>query len=185
MLDDLDVFSNGQMVLKRSDSQTGVYISIFDENGRWIRDLVQLFSKNGQTTKQYQRETYVRWRLDPDENIVVLKNLERKLYKYDQRGSLLWQKDVDNKVLREFSPREDSIEAGPNSISIQLYIFNLDIDEKGRIFVGHNSGGQVFSPQGQTLTIFKGYNLNVFLVQKNELCSFLPQGNAYIYKIHY
>jgi len=185
IIDDLDVFSNGQMVLKRSDSRIGTFISVYDENGKCIRDLIRLFSIDGQTAdqSQYPKETYTRWRLDPDENLVVLKNLERKLFKYDKSGSLLWQKKVDNIVLREFSPRADSIETGPNSTTVRLYVFNLAIDEKGRIFVGHNRGGQVFNPEGQTIAVFKGYNLSVFLVQNNELCAFLPQGNGYIYKI--
>lgn len=185
IIDDLDVFSNGQMVLKRSDSRIGTFISVYDENGKWIRDLIRLFSINVQTAdrSQYQKETYTRWRLDQDENLVVLKNLERRLFKYDKSGSLLWQKDIDNIVLREFSPREDSIKAGQDTITVRLYVFNLAIDEKGRIFVGHNAGGQVFNPEGQTIAVLKGYNLSVFLVQNNELCAFLPQGNGYIYKI--
>jgi hypothetical protein len=184
-MDDIEICQNGDLVLKKADSISNSLICEFDREGQKVRDLVPLDMPSNEKLKaDYFRDTYIRFRLDPEENLILLYPMKREVLKYDKKGELLWRRAVDNPVLKESAASEDEVRIGKSgSVSYVFNVFNVAIDGKGNIIVGHNGGGQVFSPFGDSLLVFKGLNLNTFVVSGDKLVSVLPQGDAYIFKI--
>lgn len=181
--DDIDVYQNGDLVLKKIDPVSNSLICRFDKEGNKIGDIVPLnLPQNRTEGVDYIKDTFVKFRLDPKENLILLKPLRRKILKYDGNGKLLWERTVDNSILRE-KKEKDKISIDGSAVSVTYNVFDVAVDEKGNIIVGHNGGGQVFSPSGDSLLLFKGQSLNHLLVSGNRLIAVNPNGIAYIYEI--
>jgi hypothetical protein len=185
-LDDLDVFKNGHIVLKKVDLATNSLVSEYDEGGKWIRDIVRSdITTIKEKGEKYFAETFVRFHLDAQECLILLYPLKRIVAKYDKGGQLLWERKVENEILRKSITAEDSISiSGSGAVSYTLNIFDLTTDQDENIIVGHNGGGQIFTADGDTVALIQGKNLRAFLISENRIVSVLPQGYAHIFNLN-
>ncbi|MBC7362870.1 MAG: hypothetical protein H5U06_11435 [Candidatus Aminicenantes bacterium] len=184
--DDIDVYNNGDIVLKKADPISNSLICRFDKEGNKIGIIVKLDIPKNSLQKRgidYIRDTFVRFHLDSEDNLILLKPLRRELFKYDKNGLLLWKKAVDNPVLKEIEEK-DKISIESDVVNVTRYVFNVAVNDKGNIIVGHVGGGQEFNSFGETIRIFRGkFNLNTFLYSGNKIFLILLGGKAYIYEI--
>lgn len=181
-IDDLDIAGNGHLILKKVDPTRDSLICEYDQSGQRVGTRAKETTKDKDGT-DYLKDTYVRFRSDPEGNLYVLFPMKRMLVKYAGSGEVVWKAKVENEVLKKAASTEDSIKVNGKAINYTYNVFDLVLDPHGNILVGHNGGGQLFSKDGKTLAVFLGYNLNHFTYWNGNIVSILPKGNAYIYDL--
>jgi hypothetical protein len=179
----VDVNSRNQIFIGSIDHETSTLMSVYDENGIHLRNIVSFDNKSDQSKENYFANImYFKFRLDSQGNIYLLFPVGKKaLEKYDANGLFLWRRIIENEILDRYS-KKDAIRFGENrTVRFSESVFNLDITPNDNIIVGHVGGGMEFDGSGNTTRYicFKPEMRNMYLFRtyKNILVSVLLFGD--------
>jgi hypothetical protein len=182
----LDVNKKNQIYVREADTDGTPIISIYNMEGKKLRNLIRMPVKNMNDRIDYIFTRDFMFKLDSEDNPVVIFDKKNILRKYNANGEQLWEKKVANKIIDGVPHKTPRL--GPEgTVHGSCSIFNLDIDLDDNIIIGHVGGAMVFNKGGEPITIIKTepqYNmhgLKVFNKNKNLMVIVVGGMNINIY----
>ncbi len=183
-VDDIDVDSQGNILVKDVIPNENRLISLYNTKGEFVRVAARWEGRLGSASgDSYFKNTFMRFRLDAQDNLIVLFPMLRRITKFDNDGKIVWQRNLQNKVLSNAATRPDGVNRNDESITFHFNVFNIAVDGQNRILAGHNGGGQLIGADGEDLLLFEGHNLQIFGFNDGKLICVLPNGSVRIYRI--
>jgi hypothetical protein len=183
-----DVNEKDEIFLGKVDYQAQTMVSVFNVKGERLRSLIHFDGEDRNDDRLNVSRYYYLLKLDKKGNIYILYYMLRKLAKFDAKGKLLWETDIENEILDQF-PADEFVQARGKTISKRWYIFNVETLENGSVIVGHAGGGSLFTGDGKLKKLLlvkreidgKEYNVNLdsFRVAGNILMSVLVRSIFY------
>ncbi len=186
----LDVNKKNEIFVRETDTGGTPVISSYNIDGKRLRNVLRfpVGGKGDKIAHILTRE--FKFSLDSKENLIVLFLFKKIIGKYNQKGTLLWEKKVDNEIIRTRSKPKKPAYGKGGSVHLRRSVFHLDIDEKDNITVGHIFGGMVLDKDGKMTRLIRTepqmhMDLFKFYDNDNKLLRVLSQGwkiNIYNYK---
>ena len=174
----IDVNRKNKIFLKQHSSDGSPNISVYNMKGERLYEFVK-FQVGEDERREYVLNDNFIFKLDSEENMVVLFLVKKLLKKFNRNGELLWEKEVKNRIMDEYN-LDSNVRFNPNgTINIQSSVFDMDIDEKNNIYVGHVGGGAVFDKNGKLINLIDFEpigQLNQFLLYDNKLLQIVVWG---------
>jgi hypothetical protein len=174
----LDVNKKNQIYVKQGSSDGSPNISVYNINGKLLRELVKFPVKPGDRRGHLLNSQFV-FKLDKEENLVVVFLLKKIIKKFNGKGELLWERKIQNEVYDKFKT-DSKISFKPNgAIYFSTSIFGMDIDDNNNIVVGHLGGGIVYDEHGHVIHLIEfdpPGQLNQFLLFDHKLLHIIILG---------
>lgn len=178
----LDVNAKNEIFLKCKDSKAYPAIFVYNMDGEKIRTFTSIKLEE-RTQKSYILNIQFTFKLDSEENVVVLFTTKKQIRKYDKSGTLLWEKELKNKIIDSFDtdPHWKFQENG--AVHFNTSVYGMDIDRNDNIVIGHIGGGAVYDKSGKLVHLIRGdtamYNFRFY---KDKLLHVAAAG--YLINIH-
>lgn len=129
-------------------------ISVYNMDGKKIREFLKFpFKNTGRPS--YILNSEMEFRIDKDENMVIVFVLKKLIRKYTPKGELLWEKEIKNEILDKYitDPRFDTRKSG--AVYYHRSIFRIDFDKNNNIIVGHVHGGMIYDKNGNIIGLIQ------------------------------
>ena len=165
---DIEVSNKNEIYVRKINTDNSTLITVLDEEGNEVKHLVKCDLKNKKNKFEYHKNTSVRFSLDNKENLIVLFFLKRKLKKYGKERDLIWERDIDNELIKpwiKIKHKEVFLRRG--MIHYSPIVFHLDVNLKDDILVGQAKGGAVYDKEGNLVSLIKDKD-PMFLFKWND-----------------
>lgn len=151
----LEVNAKNEIFLKCKDSNAYPAIFVYNMDGKKVRTFTSIKLEE-RTQKSYIMNIQFTFKLDSEENVVVLFTAKKQIRKYDKNGTLLWQKELKNEIIDGFDtdPHWKFQENG--AVHFKTSVYGMDIDSNDNIVVGHVGGGAVYNKAGELIRLIRG-----------------------------
>lgn len=184
----IDVNQRNEMFISGVSSEGYPNISVYNMEGKKIREFLKFPCKESWGAS-YLLNSKVIFRMDNEENLVLVFILKKLVRKYNKMGVLLWERDIKNKILDKYNtdPQFDVRKTG--AIHFKEHVFSLGFDETGNIIVGHVYGGVIYDKNGNIVHLIEFEpmnNLGTFRIFDGKILAisgFCREINVYQYKI--
>ncbi|MCP4217298.1 MAG: hypothetical protein GY765_21825, partial [bacterium] len=143
----IDVNKQGEIFLGYLDKNAKTMVTVYNEKGEKLRSLIDYTGENLAKAMRCASKYQYYMKLDKNENIILVYFLLRTIAKYDPKGNLLWEKDIENRILDKYA-KNDSFKVDEKKFNMIRLIFDVEITERNDIVVGHAGGGCMYSPEG-------------------------------------
>ncbi|HLP46741.1 MAG TPA: hypothetical protein VK469_12365 [Candidatus Kapabacteria bacterium] len=129
-------------------------ITVYNMDGKKIREFVKFPFKNT-GSPSYILNSEMEFRIDKDENMVIVFVLKKLIWKYTSKGELLWEKEIKNEILDKYNTDPKFDTRKPGAVYYYQSILSLDIDENNNIIVGHVYGGVIYDKNGNIIDLIQ------------------------------
>lgn len=152
----MDVDENEYIYVAEADQRANPVISVYDAHGKKVRTAIT-FQFEGQALKDkaelVKRQSFT-FRRDSAGNFVILFYLSRQIQKVNPNGALLWEKKIENSVLKPFLKNESTKYNERGQPTITYLVDNFDLKEDN-IVIGHVGGGCVYNREGELIDVIE------------------------------
>ena len=174
----IDVDRKNKIFLKQHSSDGSPNISVYNIKGERMYEFVK-FPVDEDDRREYMLYDNFIFKLDKEENMVVLFLLKKMIKKFNRNGQLLWEKEIKNRIIDKYDTGPN-IRFNPNgSINYTSSVFDLDIDGKNNIYIGHVDGGAIYDKNGTMINLIDFEpigQLNQFLLYDKKLLQIVVWG---------
>jgi len=174
----MDVSNTNEIYIKNIDKKTKTAISVYDNNGKKIRNIIKLGNKNEKDYKNWFFNTFFSFKIDRNDNIVLLFLKKGELKKYDKKGNLIWFRniydDLKNKEKIENKFKQKKTKKG---FQFKFNLIFLGLFAKDDfILVSHKWGGIIYNKRGKLIKYIrqksnKGFGAN-FIWKSKKLYTY-------------
>lgn len=159
ILENFAVDEKGEVFISTPDLKENKLVSVYDErNGKRVRALIDKNLTKIKRREEFIEECVYGIRIDKEGSIYLLYPLKRILKKFTKDGKLLWERIVENDLIKEeekkYGKEEQSIEERAFEVR-NMSISGFDVSENGTIFVSHRGGGCIFDKNGDLVFLLK------------------------------
>lgn len=152
----MDVDGNEQIYVAEAEQGANPVVSVYGANGKKIRTALR-FRLDGKILNdkaELVKHQFFTFRIDTAGNIVVLFYMLRQLLKASPQGIILWEKKIENSVIKPFLKNEGTKynERGQPTITYLVNNFDFKADN---IVVGHVGGGCIYSGGGEIIAVLE------------------------------
>lgn len=153
----IDFSTKKQIYARHIDGKNGRMISVFDLNGKLLRQLIPMKIDREKNTKQWFLESYFNFILDSRDNILMLQNKKGVLKKYNSDGNLIWESDLyadlpkNVRVRKKFKVNKSK----GVSISYSQDFVSLCLLNDDKIFVSGVKIGLVYDKFGKLMCLIR------------------------------
>jgi len=184
----IDVNQRNEIFVSGVSSEGYPNISVYNMEGKKVREFLK-FPYKDTGGASYILNSELIFRMDNDENMVVVFILKKLVRKYSKMGVLLWEKEIKNKIMDKYNtePRFDVRNTG--AIYYHRSVFSLGFDETGNIIVGHVYGGVIYDKDGNIVHLIEfepPNNLDTFRIYDGKILAIsglCREINVYNYNI--
>lgn len=172
----LDVNVKNEIFLKCKDSKAYPAIFVYNMNGEKLRTFTSITLEE-RTRKSYFFNIQFTFKLDSEENVIVLFFLKKQIRKYDKNGKLLWEKELKNEIIDSYDtdPQWRFLENG--TVHCKTFVHGMDIDPNDNIVVGHIGGAAVYDKAGELVRLIRsGANMHRFRFFNDRLLHVAAMG---------
>ncbi len=154
---ELDVDRDENIYVSGIDRMGNPIISVYNALGNFIRIAftLQLEKKTLENRGESYKNQSFYFRLDQEGNIIILHHKLRKLTKVSPSGGLLWEKKIENDLLKPFYKNEGTVYDEQGYPTVTGIINEFDIDRDNNIVIAHVGGGCIYSPRGELTYIME------------------------------
>ncbi|MCX6578559.1 MAG: hypothetical protein NT166_00060 [Candidatus Aminicenantes bacterium] len=184
----IDVNQRNEIFVSGVSSEGYPNISIYNMEGKKIREFLKFpYKESGSAS--YILNSELIFRMDNDENMVVVFMLKKLVRKYNKMGSLLWEKEIKNKILDKYNTEPGFDIRSTGAIYYHRSIISLGLDETGNIIIGHVYGGVIYDKNGNMIHLIQfepQRNLGNFRIYDGKILEIGALGssiNIYDFKI--
>lgn len=176
----IDVNRKNEIFVSGVSSEGYPNISVYNMEGKKVREFLKFPCKESWGTS-YLLNSELIFRMDNDENMAVVFMLKKLVRKYNKMGTLLWEKDIKNKILDKYNtdPQFDVRKTG--AIYYKEHVLSLGFDDAGNIIVGHIYGGVIYDKNGNMIYLIHfepERNLGNFRVYDGKILEIGAAGNS-------
>ncbi|MCX6578565.1 MAG: hypothetical protein NT166_00090 [Candidatus Aminicenantes bacterium] len=167
----LDVNQRNEIFVSGVSSEGYPNISIYNMEGKKIREFLKFPCKETWGTS-YLLNSKVIFRMDNEENLVVVFILKKLVRKYSKIGALLWEREIKNKIMDKYNTDAQFDVRKTGAIHFKEHVFSLDIDGLGNIIVGHIYGGVIYDKNGDIIHLIQfepPNNLGTFRIYDGKI----------------
>lgn len=153
----MDVDNNERIYVSETDQWSNPTITVYDIHGKKLFTLFTLqltkevLSDKGKLTKRILFDI----KMDHEGNVIILHKMLRELRKVSPTGVLLWEKKIENSMLKPYSKNERTETNAQGQTSGTFLVTSFDIDQENNIVIGHVGGGCVYSPKGELKSLIE------------------------------
>jgi DNA-binding beta-propeller fold protein YncE len=149
-----DVNEKEEIFVAAHDFKDNKLVTIYD--GKTGRKISSIISGNIPTNDviEFKKSIYS-IRVDKEDNIYLLYPLKNLIKKYNRKGELIWEKEVEDELIK----------SAPHN-----YLYSFDVNENGFVFIAYHKGkgGCIIDKNGKTCLLFKGIVESPFIRVKNN-----------------
>ena len=153
----MDVDKNENIYVAEADERSNPVISVYDAQGKKIRTAMTFQLKNEvlQDRAEYTKRKFFKFKLDPEGNIIILFDALRRLIKASPDGTILWEKKIENSILKPFLKNEGTSYDNQGRPKISYLVANFDLDQENNIVIGHVGGGCIYNQKGDLIRVLE------------------------------
>jgi hypothetical protein len=153
----MDVDKNENIYVAEADQKSNPVISVYDAQGKKIRTAMtfQLKKEILEDKAEFVKRQFFKFKLDSEGNIIILFELLRRLKKANPEGTLLWEQEIENSVLKPFLKNEGTRYDDQGRPRIKYLVSNFDLDQENNIVIGHVGGGCIYNQKGDLISILE------------------------------
>jgi hypothetical protein len=166
--------------LKQNSTDGSPNISVYNTKGEKLREFVKFPVNKGDRRSHLLNSQFI-FRLDKEENMIVVFLLKKVVKKFNIKGELLWEKKIKNEVFDKFDGDSKIRFKENGAIHFSIAIFGMDIDDGNNIIIGHLGGGVVYDKNGNVIQLFEfepAGQLNKFRFFDNKLLHIIVFGRS-------
>ncbi len=153
------VNERGEVFVAAPDFKEDTLVTVYDERtGKKIRSLIKEDLEKIKDRKEFVINNIYKVRVDKENNLYILYPLKKRIKKYRKDGKLLWDKSIEDKVLKKEIKRYGKEEIVVKKGSIQIRnreIAGFEVSENGTVFIFHSNAISVFDKNGDLFSILK------------------------------
>ena len=185
----IDVNQRNEIFVSGVSSEGYPNIAVYNMEGKKIREFLK-FPYKDTGGASYILNSELIFRMDKDENMGVVFLLKKLVRKYNKVGTVLWEKEIKNKIMDKYNtePRFDIRSTG--AIYYHRSVISLGFDETGNIIIGHVYGGVIYDKNGNMIHLVQfepPSNLGNFRIYDGKILAIVNLGsdiNVYQYNIN-
>jgi len=153
----MDVDKNENIYVAEADQRSNPVISVYDAYGKKNRIAMtfQLKREILEDKGELVKRQFFKFKLDSEGNIIILFDLLRRLQKASPEGTLLWEKEIENSVLRPFLKSEGTTYDSRGRPKITYLVNSFDLDQENNIVIGHVGGGCIYNQKGDLIGVLE------------------------------
>lgn len=157
LYNEIDFSTKKQIYSRHIDGENGRMISVFDLNGKLLRQLIPMKFDRGKNTKQWFLESYFNFLLDSRDNIIMLLNKKGVLKKYNPDGNLIWTSDLYTDLPKNVRVRKKFKVNKSKGVSISYTqdFVSLCLLDDDKIFVSGVKIGMVYDKFGKLISLIR------------------------------
>lgn len=152
----MDVDKNENIYVAEADQRSNPVISVYDAQGKKNRTAMT-FRLKGEILEdkaELVKRQFFTFKIDSEGNIVILFYLLRQLQKASPEGVILWEKKIENSVLKPFLKNESTKYNERGQPTITYLVNNFDLKEDN-IVIGHVGGGCIYNQEGELIGVLE------------------------------
>lgn len=153
----MDVDNNERVYVTETDQWSNPTITVYDIHGKKLSTLFtlqltkEILADRGELTKRILFDI----KLDHEGNVIILHKMLRELRKASPTGVLLWERKIENSMLKPFYKNERTETNEQGQTSGTFLVTSFDIDQENNIVIGHVGGGCIYSPKGELKSLIE------------------------------
>ncbi len=188
----MDIDKNENIYVAEADQKSNPVISVYDAQGKKIRTAItfQLKKEILEDKAEFVKRQFLKFKLDSEGNIIILFHLLRLLKKASSDGTILWEKEIENSVLKPFLKNEGTSYDGQGRPKIRYLVGNFDLDQENNIVIGHVGGGCIYNQKGDLISVLEVQTierkktppgLRLLKIIGNKLLGIYTDGTAFLF----
>lgn len=150
----IDVSSKEEVFVRHIDEGNNTIISVFDTDGKKIRQIVSLGTKRFEDMRKWFKMTNFEFLLDPKDNVIILFKQGGRLEKYSPSGSMMWGKNLYDDFPADLSRKKDSaVKRTKGHLTITNWpdFYGLCNFSNEEIFISGHKCGMIYDLGGKCL----------------------------------
>ncbi len=142
--------------LGKFDFENKTMVSVYDNTGKKLRSFIK-HNINVYDRSKVQQHEY-KMEMDKSGNIYLLFPVMRIIKKYDNSGKLIWEREIDNKLIVKNPKPGKYYYNGKEQIYLSRSIGDFTIMDNYEILISHSKGGCILDKEGKLKKIIKLQN---------------------------
>jgi len=154
----IDVNVQNEIYYREIDDKNNTVITVFNMEGKRLRQFVPLDVQGAQGGEEWVLNTLFLFRLDSEDNLILLYTKKGVLTKYDARGNKLWEHNLYDDYVREKGDKnkfEVIRESRKYMVKYTLDFTGICIIGQDKIFISTPKGGILYNTDAKPLCRYK------------------------------
>lgn len=160
---------NNEIFIPEDNANDQTLVSVYSQDGKRVRGIIRGKPDKSNAIDYLSQRNY-HLRIDSSGNVYLLYPLDRKLKKFNPQGDQLWEKEINDKLLNQLSHDDGVRRNERGGLNTSKKVFDIEIDNKDRIFIIHAGGGCIFDQDGNILFLLLNKDPNFPQVSTSMRC---------------